>query len=117
MAEIVGVGTDQFDARAASRITRGGCTSSRPCCAAASPPRRRARSPAATTSASFVQQSAEALQLIAPRYHALMRIRRYLGAALCDVQCHKPLVRQEIVTPLSTGRTWPVTMRDSSLAR
>jgi hypothetical protein len=24
---------------------------------------------------------------------------------------------QEIVTPLSTGRTWPVTIRDSSLAR
>ena len=24
---------------------------------------------------------------------------------------------QEIVTPLSTGKTWPVTMRDSSLAR
>jgi hypothetical protein len=29
----------------------------------------------------------------------------------------RPRVRQEMVTPLSTGRTWPVTMRDSSLAR
>ena len=28
-----------------------------------------------------------------------------------------PCLRQEIVTPLSTGRIWPVTMRDSSLAR
>jgi hypothetical protein len=28
-----------------------------------------------------------------------------------------PQLRQEMVTPLSTGRTWPVTMRDSSLAR
>src|SRR4029077_19501214 len=29
----------------------------------------------------------------------------------------RSLARQEMVTPLSTGRTWPVTMRDSSLAR
>jgi len=29
----------------------------------------------------------------------------------------RPFPAQEIVTPLSTGRIWPVTMRDSSDAR
>ena len=43
-------------------------------------------------------------------------VRVQLLGAL-DVPRFHPFPAQEIVTPLSTGRIWPVTMRDSSDAR
>ena len=82
MAEIVGVddvsiGTDQFDARVASRITRGECTSPRRCCAAVSLTRKWVRSSAATTCASSVPRSTEGLQLSAAGCHRVTGILRY----------------------------------------
>ena len=39
------------------------------------------------------------------------------GKPARDIEQQRRQVRHEMVTPLSTGSTWPVTMRDSSLAR
>ena len=49
--------------------------------------------------------------------HRVVADRRPVGQPARDIEQQRRQVGHEIVTPLSTGSTWPVTMRDSSLAR
>ena len=56
-------------------------------------------------------------QLAVGSRRAVVADRRPVGQPARDIEQQRCQVGHEIVTPLSTGSTWPVTMRNLSLAR